>query len=151
MMCLWESYKKKKMKKIFFCTLKINEERNQIRIHSSEVRIRTKMSRIPNTDYDCTVHNTPSYCCLPWGRWAGHLAARDSSLSSSPNRQPVPAHSPRCSLTEEKTHYAPTVSPMSTRCPKREKNINTVQVPGTWYLSNTGALPIIGTYLPALK
>ncbi len=48
-MCLWVSYKQKiwRKKKLFFCILKVTEERS--RIHYSEVRIRAKMSRIPNT------------------------------------------------------------------------------------------------------
>jgi len=49
-MCQRISYKKKNMeKKKFFCIPKVTEERSWIRIHLSEVRIRTKMSRIPNT------------------------------------------------------------------------------------------------------
>jgi hypothetical protein len=61
-MCLRVSCKQKSMK-FFFCILKVTEERSLIRswirIHSSEVkdpriqiRIRTKMAWIPNTDYD---------------------------------------------------------------------------------------------------
>jgi hypothetical protein len=52
-MCLRVSYKKK-ICEIFFSTIKVTEERSQIRIRYSEVRIRgvrirTNMSRIPNT------------------------------------------------------------------------------------------------------
>jgi hypothetical protein len=32
-MCLWLSYKKKILEKIFFCILKVTEERSRIRIH----------------------------------------------------------------------------------------------------------------------
>ncbi len=56
-MCLRVSYKKKNMKKIFFCFLKVTEVRSRIRIRINKsdvwmpIRIRTKMSRIPNTGY----------------------------------------------------------------------------------------------------
>jgi hypothetical protein len=56
MKCLWVSYKKKKGKKInFFCILKASEEKSRIRswiriLHTEmRIRIRIKMSRIPNT------------------------------------------------------------------------------------------------------
>jgi hypothetical protein len=69
MMCLWASYKKKNMKKIFFFgILKIISERNQIR---SWIRIRTKMSRFPNTDENLqfcrdSILLLCTDTCFPW-------------------------------------------------------------------------------------
>jgi hypothetical protein len=67
-MCLWVPVGfKKKYKKIFFCILKGTEER--IWIHKSEVRIhgwiriRTKVSRIPNTASSIQFYK-PSKLCI---------------------------------------------------------------------------------------
>jgi hypothetical protein len=55
MMYLWATHEKKCKKNLFFCILKINEERSPdplVRSTDPGIRIRTNMSRIPNTAKD---------------------------------------------------------------------------------------------------
>ena len=61
-MCLWVSYKKEVGKKIFFCILKVTEERSRIR---SWIRSRIHTSRYGLGDPDPDPHQNatdPQHC-----------------------------------------------------------------------------------------